>query len=159
LNIIASTDGLDIALERSVDAPEFFTLHLYTPEASYEFGDYPNVPEAHEIAWRLVQSIAWHLVRSRVSWCRGSPQYPWKPSVWQMRAGPRGDEYWRRGPKGMELATWEPFGSGWNDWRMYCGIFPIVRYLGDLGTFPTQWAAMDALDALAANRMRDALLD
>jgi len=42
---------------------------------------------------------------------------------------------------------------------MYWGISPIVRSKDDLGIFPDASSAMDVLDALAANAMRDALLD
>jgi len=78
--------------------------------------------------------------------------------VWQQRQGPRGGlEYWRRGPGGLILSVWEPHCDG--IWRMYMNGCPIVRSHADQGIFPSAFSAMDALDALAANDMRDALLD
>jgi hypothetical protein len=42
---------------------------------------------------------------------------------------------------------------------MYMGISPVVRNHADQGIFDSPYDAMDALDALAENDMRDALLD
>jgi hypothetical protein len=83
---------------------------------------------------------------------------PMQRPVWRQRPGPRGNvEFWRTGaPNGLTLSVWQPHGTYW---RMYWGIVPVVRSEDDVGIFPTAFSAMEALDALAANGMRDALLD
>jgi hypothetical protein len=146
----ASVQGCDaeIIVDCSPTAPDFFSIFVCTPEARYTFGDYPTLDEAFELAL--------HLVDSRTAWLH-LPVDPWRPSVWQERIAPRGGRgYWRRGLEGSTLSTWRPHGTYW---RMYWWSSPIVRSHADRGIFDSPWEAMDALDALAANGMRGALLD
>jgi hypothetical protein len=76
---------------------------------------------------------------------------------WQERQGPRGgNEYWRPGPGESILSVSQPHGDCW---RMYINGCPLVRSHADRGIFPSAFSAMDALDALAADDMQDALLD
>ena len=78
---------------------------------------------------------------------------------WRSRLGPRGIEFFRQAPCGAPtLAVWRPHGVN-SYWRMYWGINPIVRSHSDLGIFDTSSEAMMALNKLAAEGMRTALLD
>ncbi len=83
-------------------------------------------------------------------------EHPFRPA-WQERQGKCGCEHWRPGPDGLALGVWQPHGDG--VWRMYWGILPVVRSHSDLGIFSNASSAMEALDGLAANGMRDALFD
>ena len=79
--------------------------------------------------------------------------------IWRSRPGCRGGvEFWRQGPCGPTLAVWQPHGVG-SYWRMYWGILPVVRNHSDQGVFDTALEAITALDKLAADDMRTALLD
>jgi hypothetical protein len=79
------------------------------------------------------------------------------PVNWSQRPLPNGGrEYWRRGPNGSTLSSWQPHGTYW---RMYVGCAPIVRSHHDRGIFYTPNEAMSALDDLAANGMQGALFD
>ena len=79
--------------------------------------------------------------------------------VWQSRTGPRGTiEFWRRGPGGSTLSVHQPHGAD-GYWRMYWRNSPVVRHHLDPGIFDTSLEAVMALDRLAADDMRTALLD
>lgn len=77
--------------------------------------------------------------------------------MWQLRDYHRGgEEFWRRGPNGSDLSVHRPHGTYW---RMYWWMSPVVRSHDDLGIFDHPWEAMGALEKLAANGMKGALLD
>ena len=141
-------DGLTVRL-LPCTTPEHFKLELVTPEERYVYGDYPD-DEAH--------ALARSLIKSRKKWSRGAQTNFWQPTIWKVRNYRRGsEEFWRRGPGGSELCVHQPHNDG--IWRMYYGILPVVRHNHDLGIFDTPFEAMGALDNLAANDMKDALVD
>jgi hypothetical protein len=79
--------------------------------------------------------------------------------VWRSRPGPRGGfEFWRPGPNGSTLSVWQPHGVD-SYWRMYLNSCPVVRHHLDRGVFDTSLEAVMALDLLATDGMRTALLD
>jgi hypothetical protein len=78
---------------------------------------------------------------------------------WRSRPGHRGGiELYRQGPSGLTLSVSQPHDPD-GYWRMYWGICPVVRHHLDLGVFGTSLEAVLALDKLAADDMRTALLD
>ena len=141
-------DGLEVRLHPCADTPDHFKLELLTPEARYEYGDYPAA-EAHELAQSLIED--------RQGWCPADHGGCWLPTIWKVRDYHRGGkEFWRCGPQSSELSVHQPQGSYW---RMYWGILPVVRNHQDLGVFDTPFEAMGALEKLAANGMKSALPD
>jgi hypothetical protein len=75
-------------------------------------------------------------------------------NVWRSRPGHRGVALCGD----STLGVWQPHGVD-SYWRMYWGIFSIVRSHSDLGIFDTASEAMMALNKFAADDMRTALLD
>jgi hypothetical protein len=143
-------EEVGIEVRQSSNAPTMFEIYVRTPQGDFVFGDYPAEDEATDLAERLV--------RSSTDWRDRGEISPWYPFVWQRRQSPRGGpEYWRRGPNGTTLSTWEPHRDG--VWRMYWGSLPIVRSHQDRGIFSSHWDAIFAIDGLAAAGMKDALLD
>src|SRR5262249_22640984 len=148
--IVATSDGVEIAIEDCPKFPEFRCIVVKTPHSTYRFGDYP-VAEALETANQIAgEREAWQPTRE--------DDY-WEPTVWQSRHSFRSDlEFWRRGPGGSELCTHQPHGPE-SYWRMYWGPLPIVCDDGNLDIFDTAFDAMGVLERLAQNGMEGALLD
>jgi hypothetical protein len=78
--------------------------------------------------------------------------HEWKTRSWHRP----GTEFWRIGPKDLELSVHQPHGTYW---RMYVCSQPVVRSHDDRGVFETALDAMTALDALAALDLQTMLLD
>ena len=79
--------------------------------------------------------------------------------AWKARPSDRhlGTEFWREGPKDLELSVHQPHSKD-SYWRMYVCGQPVVRSHDDLGVFETALDAMTALDALAALDLQTMLL-
>jgi hypothetical protein len=149
-NLVATFDGVEIAIEACPDYPDLRRIIVQTPYRTYRFGDYTDA-EALEIATGIAQH--------RREWQPTRKYDYWEPTVWQSRQSFRGGiEFWRRGPGGPELVARQPHGPT-SYWRAYWGSSPIVRYHSDLGIFDTPFEAIGVLEGLAENGMEGALLD
>src|SRR5262245_7123193 len=109
-NLVATVDDVEIAIEHCPEYPELRRIIVQTPYRPYSFGDYTDA-EALETATQIAQH--------RREWQPTHKDDYWEPTVWQSRESFRGGiEFWRRGPGGSELSTYQPHGPT-SYWRMY----------------------------------------
>src|SRR5262245_33545041 len=93
-NLVATFDGVEIAIEDCPEYPALRRIIVQTPHRTYRFGDYTDA-EALKIATEIAQH--------RRTWQPTHKDDYWEPTVWQSRQGSRGStEFWRRGPGGSE---------------------------------------------------------
>ena len=98
--VIPVCDGVEITIQYCPEAPELRRIVVRTPQSTYTFGDYP-VTEGYDTADKIAQS--------RKDWQPARADDYWQPNVWQTQESPRGGvEFWRRGPDGSTISTWQP---------------------------------------------------
>src|SRR5262245_12398414 len=94
-NLVATFDGVEIAIEDCPEYPALRRIIVQTPHRPYRFGDYTDA-EALKIATEIAQN--------RREWQPTRNGDYWEPTVWQSRQSARGGtEFWRRGPRGSKL--------------------------------------------------------